>query len=507
MLNIFVWIMLIATALSVILTAYAVVNHNSKGTSFLIFSSVCTFLYTVGYLLEITSPTLESAFIGVRVQKIGTPFFVIFNYLFIRDIYGEKRFDFSRYCMLFALPVFNLFTAQAFPLVKLHYVHIEYFHNGYFANCQGFLGPVGHLANFYNFFLVFLSIRRILKHLKDGNRLQRRQSFYLLASILIPLVVNVYHIISSNYLRLDLNPFAVSISLIFLMYSIRIQNLLHVIPMARDQVIESMEDAFIVSGSDFDFLDANGAAKRLFPELNILPPGEIMERVKRLEGEDELCLQVDGKTRFFKITKTNIRQNKKDKGICIVLHDITDKENQLKKLYDKATFDPLMHIYNRATFFDLAGSRLSDKETRRFSYTLLMIDLDYFKKVNDTYGHSCGDVVLENVAVMVKGHFRKNDIVGRYGGEEIIVMLEDVSANQIFGMVEKLRRVIESTTISYQEKDIKITASIGIAHSPAGDTHSLENMLIQADSALYKAKEEGRNRICIYGEAEKAPAG
>lgn len=492
--------MIAATAASVLLVIYAIANHNSKWAFFLIYSSICTFLYTVGYLLEITSPTLEAAFIGIRVQKMGSPLLVVFNYLFIRDIYEEKRLSFYGYCLLFALPIFNMFTIQAFPLVRLHYTDIEYFFNGYFANCQGFVGPMSHIANFYNFFLVSLSIYRILKHTRIESKLRKRQSIYLIISIMIPLFVNIYHILSYNYIRLDLNPFAVSISLIPLIYSVQIQNLLNVVPIARDQVIESMEDAFIVCGNDFSFLDANSAAKKLFPELNILVPGEISEQVKRFKDESQLSLQIDDEMRFYKITQTNIEQNRKNNGICIVLHDITEKENQLKELYDKATFDHLMHIYNRATFFDLAGFKLSSNEIKKHSYTMLMIDLDNFKLVNDTYGHSCGDAVLETIAVMVKGHFRKNDIAGRYGGEEIIVLLEDIPADNVFSVVEKLRTIIENTTIPYQDNEINITVSIGAAHSPAGNIHSLENMLVQADKALYKAKNSGRNRTCLYKE-------
>lgn len=236
----------------------------------------------------------------------------------------------------------------------------------------------------------FLSIRRILKHLKGTNRLQKRQGICLLVSILIPLIVNIYHAVSYNYLRPDINPFAVSVSLALLLYSVRNQNLLNVVPLARAKVIESMEDAFIVCSKDFSFLDANQAARELFPELSTLTPGETMEKMKQFEGHRELCLNINGEMRFYKVTQTHIRQSSKNSGICIVFHDITDKEKQLKSLYGKATFDPLMHIYNRAAFFDLVGFMLNASEAEDRSYGLLMLDLDHFKKVNDTYGHLRG---------------------------------------------------------------------------------------------------------------------
>ena len=366
---------------------------------------------------------------------------------------------------------------------------------------------MSYLANAYNRFLAFLSIRCILRHLKKGSPLLKRQSLCLLASVLIPLAAYIYHILSYNHLRLDLPPLAVSISLIPLLYSIQTQNLLNVVPVARDQIIESMADAFIVCGKDFGFLDANRAARNLFPELDRLLPGETMERAKQLNGESELALQIDGEMRFYKITQTAIQQNRKSSvsGICIVLHDITEKENQLKRLYKKATFDPLMHIYNRATFFDLARFMLNTGDAKNRHWILLMIDLDCFKLVNDTYGHSGGDTALQTIARIVKGHLRKYGIVGRYGGEEIVVLLEEVSAGQAILLADGLRADIEKTVISFQDKKIPITVSIGITHSPAGKAHSLEDMLEQADSALYQAKSRGRNQVCLYGNQQTSP--
>ncbi len=500
MLNIYVWFMIISTIVTTILLLYAVATYNSERSFFLILSSVCTFLYSFGYLLEIISPTLEAAFMGVRVQKMGSPFLVLLNYLFVRDVYGEKRFGFRGYCLLFALPVFNLFTAQAFPLVKLHYTHIEYFWDGSIANCQGDLGIVGALAIAYHFLLVSLTILRILRHLKGERRLQRYQSLCLLTSILVPLFVNIYHTLSYDHLRLDLNPFAVAIGQMLLLYSVRRQNLLNVVPLARVQVIETMSDAFIVCGRDGSFLDANQAAKQLFPELATLLPGERMAPAGQFNNGDELCLERKDGIRFYQITKTDILQNGKNSGSCILFHDITDKENQLKKLYDKATIDSLMHIYTRAAFSDLARFMLNSDKADDCSYALLMIDLDHFKLVNDTYGHPCGDIVLQTVAATVKDHVRKDDIVGRYGGEEIAVLLENISVNQMLTIVEKLRAAVECTVIPYQGNELTITISIGMAHFPAGKVQSLEDMFLQADSALYKAKNGGRNRACLYEE-------
>ncbi len=501
-----VWFMILSTAITGLLLVYAVRTHSSQRSFFLILATFCSFLYSFGYLLEITAPTLEAAFTGVRVQKMGSPFLVLLNYLFMRDVYGEKRFGTRGYCLLFALPVFNLITAQAFPLVRLHYTRIRYFWDGRIANCQGDLGPVGVLAIAYHFVLAALTLWRIAKHLRGEKGARRRQSLCLLASVLVPLFVNIYHTSSYDRLRLDLNPFAVAVSQVLLLYSVHRQNLLSVVPLARAQAIESMADAFIVCGGDFRFLDANQSAKRLFPELGALSLGEEISWAAQLRHGEELCLEADGGTRFYQIAKTDIAQGGRCGGsVCIVLHDITDKEKQLKALYDKATIDPMMRIYTRAAFCDLAEFILGSDTARDCSHALLMIDLDHFKRINDTYGHPCGDAVMGAVAAAIRDSLRGGDLVGRYGGDEITVLMENLSLTPLLAVVEELRAAVGRTVVACQGRELTTSISVGVAYFPPGEARPLEEMFVRADRALYKAKNGGRNRACLYEEDPLPP--
>ncbi len=421
----------------------------------------------------------------------------------MRDIYEEKRFSLRGYGLLFALPLFNFVTAQAFPWVRLHYTDIEYFRSGSIANCQGYAGIGNYVSIVYNLFLVFLSIGRIIKHLNTKSRQQRQQNLSLLAAILIPLVVNMYHSLSYNHLRLDLNPIAVSISMVLLLRSVQKQDLLNIAPLARARAVELMSDAFIVYSQDYTFLDANKSAKRLFPELDALRPGDSMEFITKIAGEDQISMSANGELRYFAVVKDSVLNNGRISGVSMVLRDITDKENQLQGLYGKATFDPLMSIYNRATFFELAQFLLSTEKAKRCPYAMLMIDIDNFKQFNDTYGHPCGDKVLQTLAEILKGRLRKNDIIGRYVGEEIVVLMEGITLERAAGVAESFCAAIEDAKIHYETSELRITASIGIAHSAVGSTHSLTELLVQADAAMYQAKNTGRNRVCLY-EKKKA---
>lgn len=497
-LNIFVLLILAAIISSIALIIYSILKRTAEKSFFLIFLSIVTFLYNFGYLLEVTSSTLEAAFYSVRVQYMGIPFILPLSYLFIRDIYGEKRFKPSKLSLIFLIPFINMISLQAYPLFTMYYRDITYISNDFMANCKGSPGPLYYLGSLYNYFIYFLTIRIILRHFRSTSRLQRHQSFTMMIGFLIPLFTSTPYVFLPAKVQFDPNPFACSISLIILLYSVQYQNLLNVIPLARAQVIEAMEDAFIVCNNDFNFLDANRSAKLLFPQLNSLMAGERINEIDSFKREGELSLNTQGEMRFYKVTHTPILQGSKNSGICIVFHNITEEKKLLEKLRIQATVDPLMNIYNRETFFNLTKLITVPNNGGQLSYALLMIDIDHFKLVNDTYGHLCGDTVLESIASILQTHFHNDGIIGRYGGEEITVLLNNISAEQTFLTAENLRKTIENSSIPYQDHLVTITVSIGAAHSPAGESHSLEKLLVQADQALYYAKDKGRNCTYLY---------
>ena len=127
-----------------------------------------------------------------------------------------------------------------------------------------------------------------------------------------------------------------------------------------------------------------------------------------------------------------------------------------------------------------------------------MIDVDYFKKVNDQYGHLTGDQILRGVASLIREHVRGIDIVGRYGGEEFCVVLPDTDCGGAQYVAERIRTAIEKTPLKAYDNIIKVTVSIGSSTFP-DDGQSLAELGDKADWALYRAKKMGRNRICAFG--------
>jgi len=123
-----------------------------------------------------------------------------------------------------------------------------------------------------------------------------------------------------------------------------------------------------------------------------------------------------------------------------------------------------------------------------------MLDIDNFKRINDTYGHDVGDLVLKSLAETIKGILRKNDYIIRYGGEEFLILLPNATIDRAIKVAEKIRREIENKKIKIGDKEIKFTVSLGVSEIYTSD-RSLQNAIKRADEKLYKAKKKGKNRV------------
>lgn len=174
----------------------------------------------------------------------------------------------------------------------------------------------------------------------------------------------------------------------------------------------------------------------------------------------------------------------------ITMTDITDLMNEKNKFEHDANHDALTAIYNRRKFNEILSETLLKKSENQFNHTLLMFDIDHFKLINDTYGHEAGDLILVEVVQIVKKRLRQNDIFGRWGGEEFMILLNDTAFKDAILIAEELRMRIEK----YKNNSLpSVTASFGITPLHLNDT--LRLLLKRVDYALYEAKENGRNQV------------
>jgi diguanylate cyclase (GGDEF)-like protein len=170
----------------------------------------------------------------------------------------------------------------------------------------------------------------------------------------------------------------------------------------------------------------------------------------------------------------------------------------------KATHDSLTSLLNRGTILELLAGELNRKQRDKHSISIVLGDLDHFKLVNDTYGHIVGDEVLREVARRMLGSVRSYDFVGRYGGEEFLVVLNNCCAVETaVDRAEEIRKAIGDSPIRTTQGSVPITLSLGVSVSRPCDTLPLEEILCEVDGALYAAKSAGRN-CCRLGSASRA---
>lgn len=180
----------------------------------------------------------------------------------------------------------------------------------------------------------------------------------------------------------------------------------------------------------------------------------------------------------------------------IALIDITEQKLLEQKLHLMAMTDELTGVYNRRYFMMKGTEELYRAKRYQSSFSLLMIDVDYFKSINDTYGHDIGDQVLKYLTNLLQQNLRKTDILGRLGGEEFGILLINTNTNQALIFAERLRQIIEENSFHIKQQLFPITISIGLS-SFTPELTNLDQLLKKADLALYQAKENGRNCVVI----------
>jgi diguanylate cyclase (GGDEF)-like protein len=166
----------------------------------------------------------------------------------------------------------------------------------------------------------------------------------------------------------------------------------------------------------------------------------------------------------------------------------------LDKLREAAIRDPLTQLYNRRHFFDAGQKMFSESKKAQAGLTLAMIDVDFFKKINDTYGHDGGDVVLKHLSGFLDSFLGKAHLLARLGGEEFCILSKGFDIEEAGTFFDDIRNRVAASTVAYDGESIKITISVGIADHRHG---TLQEMINRADEMLYKAKDGGRNKVVI----------
>lgn len=165
-----------------------------------------------------------------------------------------------------------------------------------------------------------------------------------------------------------------------------------------------------------------------------------------------------------------------------------------EEIYRLTTVDGLTQIYNKRYFLETLEREIGRAQRYRRELSLIIFDIDHFKKINDTYGHLAGDHVLKHLALVIKSRIRREDILARYGGEEFAIILPEIDHENAAQFAEKIRRLIEKAVFKFEETEIPVTISIGVAEYGTAQG-TVSDFIKMSDDKLYEAKMQGRNRV------------
>ena len=183
----------------------------------------------------------------------------------------------------------------------------------------------------------------------------------------------------------------------------------------------------------------------------------------------------------------------------IFIGDLNQAEQQLQEM---ASHDHLTHLLNRRAGYQRIAGEMARAVRTQKPLAFILIDIDYFKRLNDSHGHTAGDMVLHQLACTLLAALRDYDVACRYGGEEFLVVAPETSVEQGVKLAERLRTTIAATHFNIETQHISLTVSVGVSKMQEHD--SIEDGISRADRALYQAKNSGRNRVCVVGESAAA---
>lgn len=241
---------------------------------------------------------------------------------------------------------------------------------------------------------------------------------------------------------------------------------------------------------------------------SVLSPGGGESLSRRLQScfdspvpavEIECDVPTLGGVRVMSIHVVPHREAGEVTALFIIATDITASKRQEIELRKKATVDELTGLLNRAECHAIAERKLEQCALAGSPLSVIMIDLDFFKEINDTHGHAAGDMVLREFARTLAAVIRDEDVAGRVGGEEFLIVLPRISLNTARTVADRIRTATANMGLSHEGIPITLTASMGLSHAH-GEGQGLEDLVKQADMALYRAKGAGRNRLDVWGE-------
>jgi diguanylate cyclase (GGDEF)-like protein len=460
---------ILTTSLTIILLAAAVLgiyllaHCQSRKRNSLLLCVVTASIYLLGHLLTLTSISADEAFAGVKVVYLGGLLTASFAFLFIAD-YCDIRVH-----PIIKIPIYIVPLAMVILFWTTRRHHLVYQSYSFDVNSTHFLrfapGSMYFAAYIFIALVCVAGIAIAVRQLVGGNRNYRSHLMMLFCTM----------------------------------------------PPFLAMVLDSIQEAFVLVDSNMNYLMSNPAARKIFGGLTSIRKGssvtkvanwpEVLNSPQAVTSGNSVSfslIDADGKTSHYSASRNQVTGNI---GWIILIQDVTDNVILMKQLEEEAHADSLTGLFNRRFFMIVANQYYEQALRSKQPYCIMVLDLDLFKNINDSYGHLAGDELLKESAHCIKSNIRPYDLLARYGGEEFILLAPATDVQESFKLAERIRQNIETMVCRHNNHEtLKVTCSIGLYAHAEGDT--LSDMLEKADIAMYAAKKHGRNRVEIFSSGD-----
>lgn len=502
-------VQLISTLLSILVVGAALSKWRHPQMMYFACLALAICISNASYLFEVTASSFDAALVACKAMYFGSPFIGPFYYLFTRDYCGSPVRKKSHVFLMMVLPAIFSLLVFTWPAQQLYYQNLSFTTQGAVPHLVITPGPLYYLSFAYNISFVLISSLITVPYYSRGGRLGRQHTFVFLTASSLPILaqfVNFAGLLPSGW---DPLPLAMALNVTLLVWYLTRYRQKEWQSLGRAAVLQRMKDAYILIDNQNRFLDANTVAVTYFPQLSALIEGASMRDIEGFPSQlfsqsyddYDFTLQQGGETLYLRASRSPLIRNQRAQGTCILIYDNTETHKLLQELEQLATHDSLTGLFNRGTFFSRTQRDYDLCVRNGEDGSILMLDLDNFKHVNDQYGHASGDAVLTAISGILLSRLRHTDIAGRYGGEELVVWLPGASCEAAASIAEDIRLAIEAAPFSAGSLSFNVTISIGVSAIIHGATPTLSALIDQADSALYRAKRKGRNRVVIHAIA------
>lgn len=498
---------LVATTILSLFLCVRAYSWPAPGAKALGFTLAGIGVYSMSYAFELSATGLSVALRAVKFEYLGLLPMMVSWLAFTARFSGLVRVTPVRLVLISAVPTLTLLVVWTDGLHHLFYssAFLSLVDGVYILHAVRGPWYWVHVASFWLYFgasLVFLG-RPALR----GTGAIRGQARVSLVGGAIPALAELLHLLRLIPLGLDPIPLAFGLSGLVFATAILRGEFLEVALAARAPVLAAMSDGVLVVNRSLALADANPAAQRIlgfgaevvgrsFPDLvpdrpelvAVLAKGEGRVSFSTPDNErGERCYSA----RAFPVRGADGRSV----GTAAIIEDVTETTALMERLSSLAATDDLTGLLNRRRFMELGISEFEVAKRASRPFSVAMLDLDHFKRVNDSHGHAAGDAVLKEAARRMSCALRIGDVLCRFGGEEFALIMPETAEEGAAAVAERLRSALSSSRVEWEGASIVVTTSIGLCGSVPAPGSQLDDFLACADEALYRAKAEGRNRV------------